>query len=59
MSTARQKLNSAYINGVLLIAGVAGVITESWGVFFVVADVLTFTSITVGEIRLSKQNRRR
>ena len=59
LPTARHKLNSACINGVLLISGVAGVLTQSWGVFFVVAGILTVTSIIAGEIRLNKQNRRR
>ena len=59
LPSARHKLNSAYINGVLLISGVAGVLAQSWGVFFVVAGILTVTSICAGEIRLNKQTRRR
>jgi len=59
LSTARHKLNGAYVNGVLLISGVIGVMPQSWGVFLDVAGILTFSSHIAGEIRLNKQNRRR
>jgi hypothetical protein len=33
---ARQKLNQAYVNGSLITAGVLGLLTQSWAVFFLV-----------------------
>jgi hypothetical protein len=40
---AREKLNGAFFNGALFLAGVAGLLTRSWAVFlltFIVAIVL-------------------
>ena len=59
MSSARHKLNAAYIHGSLIIAGLIGAIGQSWNVFILVAAVLTATSVLGGEIRLKQQARRR
>lgn len=48
---ARQKLNSAHLTGSLIIAGVAGVITESFVVFLIALGVLIVCSINDGGIR--------
>ena len=59
MSSARHKLNAAYIHGSLIIAGLIGAIGQSWNVFILVAVVLTATSALSGEIRMKQQSPRR
>ncbi|MFT5326605.1 MAG: hypothetical protein ACI8P0_004482 [Planctomycetaceae bacterium] len=59
MSSARNKLNAAYIHGSLIIAGLIGAIGGSWNVFILVAAVLTATSALSGEIRIKRQTRQR
>ena len=59
MSSARNKLNAAYIHGSLIIAGLVGAIGQSWNVFILVAAVLTATSALSGEIQMKQQTRRR
>ena len=59
MSSARNKLNAAYIHGSLIIAGLLGAIGQSWNVFILTAAVLTATSILGGEIRMKQQTRQR
>ncbi|MBI1314469.1 hypothetical protein GC176_24515 [bacterium] len=59
MTTARHKLNAAYIHGALLIAALLTAVTESWTVFILSASVLTATSILSGEIRLKSRPRRK
>jgi hypothetical protein len=59
LSSARNKLNTAYIHGSLIIAGLIGAIGESWNIFILVAAVLTATSVVGGEIRLRQQAQRR
>lgn len=59
MSSARHKLNAAYIHGSLIIAGLIGAIGGSWNVFILVAAVLTATSVLGGEIRFKRQTRQR
>lgn len=44
--TAKHKLNSAYLNGALLFAGVLAAITGSWTVFFVAPIICTTTGET-------------
>ena len=48
---ARNKLNSSYLNGALLIAGTVGLIAGSWTVFIVACIALVGSSIVAGEIR--------
>jgi hypothetical protein len=55
---AREKLNSASLYGILVIAGLAGLLTRSWGVFFLLAAALTMGAILGGDIRLVPQPRR-
>ena len=59
MSSARHKLNAAYIHGSLIIAGLIGAIGQSWNVFILVAVVLAATSALSGEIRMKQQSPRR
>jgi hypothetical protein len=55
---ARQKLNSANLNTVLLVAGTAGLVTASWSVFAVVAGAMIVSGIVGGGIRLWPRNRK-
>ena len=50
---ARQKLNSAYVHGALIVAGVIGLLVQSGTVFIVVALVVLATSLYSGDIRLN------
>tara|TARA_R110002072_G_scaffold289831_2_gene457085 strand:+ start:14223 stop:14402 length:180 start_codon:yes stop_codon:yes gene_type:complete len=59
LSSARHKLNAAYIHGSLIIAALLGAIGQSWNVFILTAAVLTATSVLGGEIRLKQQTPRR
>ena len=54
---ARHKLNQAYFNGSLIIAGVVGMATESIGIFIVVLGVLVMFNLHSGDIRTNKRNR--
>lgn len=56
---AKSKLNSAYINGALVIAGMVGLITGSCTVFAVVCIVLIASSIVAGDIRSGGRSGRR
>ncbi len=56
--SARQKLNIAFFNGSLLLAGVAGLIAQSWLVFGLVLAVLVVANLCRDEIRVSKSKRR-
>lgn len=49
--TAKHKLNSAYIQGTLVIAAMVGILTESWLVFLLVAVVLISAGMHDGSIR--------
>ena len=49
--TAKHKLNAAYLNGSLVIAGALGLMTQSFTVFFVAAAVLIVSSYATGHIR--------
>lgn len=51
---ARQKLNRAFINGSLLIAGVIGVIAQSWTVFLIVLGLSVALGVMAGDIRWKK-----
>jgi hypothetical protein len=54
---ARQKLNSAYINGALIIAGLVGLGTGSWAVFFLLLGVLLAIALADGGIRPTPRRR--
>lgn len=48
---ARQKINAANFHGSFVVAGIAGLITESWTVFVLAASVLVFLAWHSGDIR--------
>lgn len=48
---AKYKLNSAYLNGAIVVAGLAGLVTGSPAVFVVGLALLVGSSIWAGEIR--------
>jgi len=49
--SARHKLNTAYFQGTAVIAGVIGLATGSWMVFFLALAVLVAGCIHGGDIR--------
>ena len=49
---ARTKLNSAFINGALLVAAAVGLSMNSWAAFVGVAGILIAVQMAVGGIRL-------
>jgi len=51
---ARQKLNSGYFLGSVLVAYLAGWLTESWIVLLVALAILIATNLYIGEIRPTK-----
>lgn len=55
---ARQKLNRAFFNGSLLLAGIVGVFTQSWLVFGLTLVALLALNLWMGEIRPSKPQQR-
>ena len=48
---ARQKLNEAYVNGALVVGGIAGLLTGSWTIFFITSAALIGVSTYSGGIR--------
>lgn len=52
---ARQKLNKAFFNGSLLVAGVVGIIAESWVAFGLTLLVLLAVNLCAGEIRPNRK----
>ncbi len=49
--SARHKLNVAFVNGALIVAGVVGMAFRSWLVFLIVAVVLVVGAIYAGDVR--------
>ena len=49
--SARKKLNSAYLTGSLIIAGITGGITGSWTIFLVATTILVGVNLYNDEIR--------
>lgn len=49
--SAKHKLNSAHFNGSLVIAGIAGLVTESFMVFVIALAALLATSLHSERIR--------
>lgn len=49
--SAKHKLNSANLVGILLIAGLLGGLTASWPVFWIAAIALFATAVHAGDIR--------
>jgi len=56
--SARTKLNRAYLNGSLLVAGTLGVALSSWPVFAVSLAGLLAANVAFNEIRLPRNKRR-
>jgi hypothetical protein len=56
--SARRKLNVAFVNGSLLIAGLAGLATGSWVVFGTAFAVSVALNCYAGSIRPGRSNRR-
>lgn len=56
---ARQRLNSLYFTGILIIATVCGMAADSWGIFAGVAIVLAAILIHGGNIRPNPRKSRR
>jgi hypothetical protein len=50
--SAREKLNSAYVVGVVVLAGLCGLIADSGPVFFITAGAIFIVSLQSGRIRL-------
>jgi hypothetical protein len=50
---ARQRLNSVYFIGFLIVAAIIGGVVNSWAVFCLVAGVLIASAIHGGDIRVS------
>jgi hypothetical protein len=48
---ARQKLNAAYFQGSVVVAAVAGLLADSWPVFFITLAVLVGANLCAGDIR--------
>ena len=55
---AREKLNAAFAGGSLLLAGAAGVLTQSWAVFALALVALLAGNLYLGEIRPGRRRRR-
>lgn len=55
---ARLKLNQAYINGALLLAGVVAAVAESWSLFFLLTAIFIGLSLYSGDIRTKGKGRR-
>jgi hypothetical protein len=54
---ARGKLNRAYLNGSLLIAGAVGLVTQSWTIFAVTFVVLLVMDVCSDNIRLRRRRK--
>ena len=55
--SARHKLNSAAINGALVVGGIVGALTQSWVVFGLCAAILVVSAVHNGSIRGPGQHR--
>lgn len=55
---ARLKLNQAYTNGALLLAGVIAAGAESWSLFFLLAATFIGLSLHSGDIRSKGKGRK-
>lgn len=52
---ARQKINQAYVNGALFVAGIIGIAAESWLLFLGALAVLLALDVMAGGIRLTRR----
>ena len=53
--SARHKLNSAAVNGALVVGGLVGALTGSWTACFLCAAILVVTAAHSGDIRGGKR----
>ncbi|SFJ15407.1 hypothetical protein [Planctomicrobium piriforme] len=53
--SARHKLNAAAFNGCLILAGLAGLFSQSWTIFWVGLILFTFAATLSGGIRPSRR----
>lgn len=56
--SARHKLNQAVVQGTLLVAGLLGLVTQSWTIFAIAAVTLLALSIHSGDIRFGPRPRK-
>jgi hypothetical protein len=54
---ARNKLNAAHLNGSVIIAGIIGLLIQSWPIFIAALIVLVVGNVLSGEIRPRSKNR--
>ena len=54
---ARSKLNQAYVNGALMLAGVFAAIAESWRLFLLLTVILIGLCVHSGDIRLQSRGK--
>jgi len=54
----RHKLNQIHLLGAVGIAGIVGVLIQSWAAFFIAAAVLIGGSIYSGDVRLDRRRRK-
>ena len=55
---ARKKLNSAYLTGSFVMAGLIGYAAGSWGMFALALGVLVVGNLVGGDIRLDKDTKK-
>jgi len=48
---ARNKLNAAYVNGAVIVAGLIGLLIQSWRIFVIALIVLLIGGLLSGGIR--------
>lgn len=49
--SAKHKLNTSYMNGALIVAGLIGAISGSWTVFTIALAALVIGAVHAGDIR--------
>ena len=56
MPTARHKLNSAAMLGILIVAGLVAAVAQSWWIVFGLAAVLLGSAVYSGQIRPNRRH---
>ncbi len=57
--SARKKLNRLHLSGDILLAGVVGMLMQSWPALFLTLALLVGLDLYIGAVRLDKLGRRR
>jgi hypothetical protein len=52
---ARNKLNVAYFNGSVIVAGLIGMVIQSWPIFVAALAVLVIGNLIAGDIRTGRR----